>query len=109
MTPGSIFKLVTSAAAIEKIPESKLKKFSFKCTGVHEIDGVKIRCTQAHGEMDFDAALAKSCNGAFAELSIKIGQRGLSAYTRKCGLETNYDMNGVYQVRQGVVRIPAER
>ncbi len=99
LTPGSIFKLVTSAAAIEKIPESKLKKFSFKCTGVHEIDGVKIRCPQVHGEVDFDGALAKSCNGAFAELSRKVGARTLSAYAQKCGLETMYDMNGVFNAK----------
>lgn len=106
LTPGSIFKLVTSAAAIEKLPPSELKKFKFKCTGTHEIDGVKIRCTQAHGEVDFEGALAKSCNGAFAELSRKIGARSLSAYTKKCGLNTSYDMNGVFNAK-GSFEFPA--
>ena len=106
LTPGSIFKLVTSAAAIEKISPSELEKFTFKCTGTHEIDGVKIRCTQAHGEVDFDAALAKSCNGAFAELSRKIGARSLSAYTKKCGLSTSYDMDGIFNVK-GSFEFPA--
>ena len=99
LTPGSIFKLVTSAAAIEKLSNKELKKFRFKCTGVHEIDGVKIRCAEVHGEVDFNAALAKSCNGAFAEISRKVGARSLTAYTRKCGLETTYDMDGVYNVK----------
>ncbi len=106
LTPGSIFKLVTSAAAIEKIPSSELAKFSFKCDGVHEIDGVKIRCTESHGEVNFESALAKSCNGAFAELSRKIGARSLSAYSKKCGLQTTYDMNGVYNVK-GSFEFPA--
>ena len=106
LTPGSIFKLVTSAAAIEKIPKNELSKFSFNCTGVHEIKGVKIRCTQAHGEVDFEEALTKSCNGAFAELSKKIGARSLRAYTRKCGLETSYDMNGVFNAK-GSFEFPA--
>ena len=106
LTPGSIFKLVTSAAAIEKLPPSELKKFKFKCTGTHEIDGVKIRCTQAHGEVDFEGALAKSCNGAFAELSRKVGARSLSAYTKKCGLNTSYDMNGVFNAK-GSFEFPA--
>lgn len=99
LTPGSIFKLVTSAAAIEKLSDKQLDKFSFECDGVHEIDGVKIRCTEAHGKVDFDGALAKSCNGAFAELSRKIGAKSLTAYTRKCGLETTYDMDNVYNVK----------
>ncbi|MBR2547500.1 MAG: penicillin-binding protein [Eubacterium sp.] len=107
LTPGSIFKLVTSAAAIEKLSSKDLKKFSFNCTGVHEIDGVKIRCTQAHGKVDFDGALAKSCNGAFAELSRKVGARSLRAYTRKCGLETTYDMDDVYNVK-GSFEFPAD-
>ena len=107
LTPGSIFKLVTSAAAIEKLSSKELKKFSFNCTGVHEIDGVKIRCTQAHGKVDFDGALAKSCNGAFAELSRKVGARSLRAYTRKCGLETTYDMDDVYNVK-GSFEFPAD-
>ncbi|MBQ3281268.1 MAG: penicillin-binding protein [Eubacterium sp.] len=107
LTPGSIFKLVTSAAAIEKLSKKELKKFSFNCTGVHEIDGVKIRCTQAHGKVDFDGALAKSCNGAFAEISRKVGARSLTAYTRKCGLETTYDMDGVYNVK-GSFEFPAD-
>lgn len=106
LTPGSIFKLVTSAAAFEKIPPKELKKFKFNCSGVHEIKGVKIRCTQAHGEVDFEGALAKSCNGAFAELSRKIGSRSLTAYTRKCGLETSYDMNGVFNTK-GSFEFPA--
>ena len=106
LTPGSIFKLVTSAAAIEKIPASELKKFRFTCTGTHEIHGVKIRCTEAHGEVDFEGALAKSCNGAFAELSRKIGSRSLSAYAKKCGLETRYDMNGVFNTK-GSFEFPA--
>lgn len=103
LTPGSIFKLVTTAAAIENIPAKKLKKFSFDCDGVHEIDGVKIRCTQAHGTVDFDGALAKSCNGAFAELSRKIGPKAMAEYTEKCGLETTYDMDGVYNVKGSFV------
>lgn len=99
ITPGSIFKLVTTAAAIEKLSSKQLKKFSFDCDGVHEIDGVKIRCTEAHGKVDFNGALAKSCNGAFAEISRKVGAKSLTAYTEKCGLETNYDMDGVYNVK----------
>ena len=99
ITPGSIFKLVTAAAAIEVIPQNELSSFSFNCDGVHKIHGEKIRCTGAHGTVDFAGALAKSCNGAFAELSRKIGPRKLEEYTEKCGLETSYNINGVYNTK----------
>ena len=48
ITPGSTFKLVTAAAAIDKYPN--LEDFSFDCDGENEFNGVKFRDVYEHGE-----------------------------------------------------------
>ena len=58
--PGSIFKLVTSAAAIENI--STIDQWSYYCKGAQYYNNEAITCTQAHGQVDFKSALADSWN-----------------------------------------------
>jgi cell division protein FtsI/penicillin-binding protein 2 len=70
MTPGSIFKLVTSAAAIETLPA--LPEWTFNCTSRYEVEGEYVTCYSAHGEQNFREALANSCNCAFAELTLRM-------------------------------------
>ncbi len=82
--PGSVFKLVTAAAAIENIPD--LFERTFSCTGSCEIEGDTITCPYAHGEMDFSGALAHSCNGVFAQLAVELGGDTLLQYVRSAGL-----------------------
>lgn len=93
LIPGSIFKLATSAAAIETLDD--LDSWSYTCSGVSYINGEKITCTAAHGTVDFDRALAVSCNCAFGELSQQVGGAALEEYTEKLGLTSAYDIDGV--------------
>lgn len=97
LVPGSTFKLVTSAAAIENI--SDLDSFRYNCTGVRDMDGWKIRCDAVHGVVDFDSALSKSCNGAFSVLSDRLGAATMKKYTKKAGLTTAYDIDGVHNAK----------
>lgn len=82
--PGSIFKLVTLAAALEQIPG--LETRTFTCDGSYEINGDAVTCTDSHGEQDLRAALANSCNSAFAELSLELGAETIRDYAEKAGL-----------------------
>ncbi len=91
--PGSVFKLVTTAAAIEQLED--LNSWTFTCTGSYEIDGEKVTCPYAHGKVDFYGALAKSCNGAYASLAVKLGGSVLNDYTEKLGLTTSYEVDGI--------------
>ncbi|MBK5253629.1 MAG: penicillin-binding protein [Peptostreptococcaceae bacterium] len=93
MVPGSIFKLITAAAAIDSI--DNLDEFSFDCDGSSEVEGDVINCTYAHGTVDFEEALAKSCNGAFGELSMEMGADKLEEYTDKAGLTNSYNIDGI--------------
>ena len=97
LIPGSIFKLVTCAAAIENV--SGLEDWSYTCSGVSYIRDEAITCTQAHGTVDFEGALAKSCNCAFADLSQRIGGTVMASYTKKLGLMESYDIDGIHNVK----------
>lgn len=93
MTPGSIFKLVTSAAAIEVLPA--LPEWSFQCTGKYEVEGEYVTCYSAHGQQNFHDALKNSCNCAFAELTLRMTPEILDKYVKELGLTRSYDINGI--------------
>lgn len=69
-TPGSIFKVVISACALENIPD--IDSWEYKCEGEMYINGVRVSCPSEHGEVDLENALVESCNCAFAEISKKL-------------------------------------
>lgn len=94
MTPGSIFKLVTSAAAIETLPA--LPEWRFTCTGKYEVEGEYVTCYSAHGEQDFHDALKNSCNCAFAELTLRMTPATMEKYVKQLGLTQSYDINGIH-------------
>ncbi len=81
--PGSIFKLVTAAAAIENLPN--LADRRFYCEGKTVIGGVEINCSGEHYTQTFEQALANSCNVAFAKIATLVGQDKLVEYVRNFG------------------------
>ena len=94
--PGSVFKLVTAAAAIEQIPD--LSQRRFVCEGSLEIAGVEIKCSGRHGEQTFEQALSNSCNVAFAQLSVELGQETLLRYVRRFGFLDTQRLDGIPSV-----------
>ncbi len=91
--PGSVFKTVTLAAAVEHMPD--LMSRTFTCTGSTLVGGEAVTCPGAHGELDIYGALASSCNGVFAQLAAELGPEVMEAYTRKAGLTGSYRINGL--------------
>ncbi|MBQ3405091.1 MAG: penicillin-binding protein [Oscillospiraceae bacterium] len=98
-TPGSIFKVVTAAAAIEK--SRGINERSFNCDGSLTIGGDKVTCTHAHGRINFEQALAVSCNCAFARLSLELGSDNLYNYADRYGLLSGHDIDGVITTASG--------
>lgn len=72
--PGSIFKIVTSLAYWRE--HQTLDGFDFNCTGEVENGGYTIHCyhNNAHGQLDFSRAFAKSCNTAFAQIGVDLNR-----------------------------------
>ncbi len=93
LIPGSIFKLVTSAAAIETY--DGVDSWSYDCEGETTINGEEITCTEVHGTVDFEEALAVSCNCGFGDLTIKVGAKTMEDYVKKLGLTKSYNIDGV--------------
>ena len=92
-TPGSVYKTVTLAAAIGQIPD--LNSRTWECGGSIAIGGETITCSGVHGVQDVEAALANSCNVAFAQLALEVGEDALRRQTEQAGLTGRYDLDGI--------------
>lgn len=92
-TPGSIFKIITSAAAIENIPD--LYTRTWNCTGTKEVGGNTVTCTEEHGEIDYKTAMSHSCNIAFAEMAVEVGRDAMNAAAKKAGINKSYEIDDV--------------
>ncbi len=96
--PGSTFKLVTTAAAMEQ--KKDLDSFRFTCTGSAPIGDGTVTCPYAHGvDMDIARCLATSCNGAYAELAMELGARTLDKYMVEAGLQDSLNVDGIHTAR----------
>lgn len=92
--PGSVFKVFTSAMALEEGLVSETS--SFTCTGVHSLYNVNIKChvyPNSHGTQSFPQCISSSCNPAFAQLAERIGAERFFKYysgfgfTQKTGID----------------------
>ena len=92
-TPGSIFKLVTAAAAMEIIPD--IREQTFFCPGEMEIGGGTVSCETAHGELDFAKTLVYSCNCSFAQIAQQIGGDRLQRYGDLFGITSSISFDGI--------------
>ena len=79
--PGSIFKVVTTAAALECVPD--ILDRSFACTGEYEYGTEAVTCESVHGSLNLKMALAKSCNCAFAQIAELVGKDNMVKYVEQ--------------------------
>lgn len=91
--PGSVFKLVTTAAALDTLDNAL--EIEFRCTGVLEMSGGKIKCTGEHGTIDLKKALQKSCNCYFAQLTEVLGAETLERYVKKFQITESLRFDGI--------------
>lgn len=96
---GSVFKPVTAAAALE----NGVKLTEFNCKGYIEKSGNKFNCNKldGHGKLDFDTALAISCNPYFIELSTRTGAKSLLNTAKNLGFGKSINLGNGFITSQG--------
>lgn len=83
--PGSTFKLITSAIALEENIVETDNSGDFYCSGSQKVSGRKISCWRSydpHNAQSLRDALENSCNPAFIQLGNKIGTSIFYKYMR---------------------------
>ena len=91
--PGSIFKIVTLAAALETIPDILEQKFV--CKGEYDIGSDTVICDGKHWEQDVKMAFRNSCNCAFAQIAQQLGKETLSRYVEQFGITQRIRFDGI--------------
>ncbi len=95
--PGSIFKIVTLAAALEEDPSITEK--SFACTGSFTVGTEKITCEDPHWDQSLKDAFRNSCNCAFAQIALQLGAEILEAYVERFGVTDSITFDGITTVK----------
>jgi len=84
--PGSTFKILTVAAALEEGVTTLEDRFY--CPGYRMVDGQRIKCwkTIGHGSQTLTEAFANSCNCCFMDLALRLGVDKFYSYMQKFGV-----------------------
>lgn len=112
--PGSTFKTLTAAAALDAGLVSVDE--GFYCAGSVVVDGGKIRCWgKPHGAETFAQALQNSCNPVFVEMGLRLGTEKLYHYIdafgigRRTGVDIPGEADGIVISKQAVKRVDIAR
>lgn len=112
--PGSTFKIITSAAALDAglvTPQE-----GFYCSGSTYVEGGRIRCWgKPHGAQSFAQALQNSCNPVFVEMGLRLGIDRFYDYLdafgfgRTTGVDLSGEAAGIVISRSTVKRVDIAR
>ena len=87
-TPGSLFKIVTAAALLEKN--------TYYINLIHNCDGTRRYAGIPHGMCNMTDAIAHSCNEYFMTAAEKLDEGALEAEAQKLGIGCFPSIDGVY-------------
>lgn len=95
--PGSTFKIITLAAALEE-NKVDLEKDTFTDTGAIKVENATLHCWKhgGHGKETFLEVVENSCNPGFVVLGQRLGKNTLFQYIKNFGFgsKTGVDLNG---------------
>lgn len=89
--PGSIFKLVTAAAAMETFSDWKTRTYS--CESRFALNDSTVTCLDWHGDLSMESAMGHSCNIYFAKLALDIGSEKLQQTAERMGFNEQFSFD----------------
>ena len=98
-TPGSIFKIVTTAAALKYIDDIDTR--TWECAGVEKIggddDSSEVYCNdgEAHGTETLAQAFGNSCNIVFAEIATELGKEKMTEVANEMGINGSFSIGDI--------------
>lgn len=92
-TPGSIFKIFTTAAALDFIPDVESRIFN--CDKIKIVDGEKVTCMNKHGNISLQNAFSKSCDIVFGDIGIEIGGNKMKLKMEEFGFNKTHYFDGM--------------
>lgn len=102
--PGSVFKTITAAIALEEGVTNDVDNILFNCAGFLNIEGWVMKCWRyynPHGSQSLRKALMNSCNPAFMGIALGLGKTTYYSYlsalgvAKKTGVDLPGEVNGV--------------
>ena len=112
--PGSTFKTLTSAAALDAGLVTPAE--GFYCSGSVVVDGGRIKCWgRPHGAETFAQALQNSCNPVFVEMGLRLGTERFYKYLdafgigKKTGVDIPGEAGGIMIAERNVKRVDLAR
>ncbi len=90
LAPGSTFKIITTASALENLKD--ITDYTFTCTGATKVMDQYIHdYNQAqHGQLKLERAFTVSCNNAFAQCALLLGDGALRKTAEDFGFNDNF-------------------
>ncbi len=104
-TPGSVFKTVVAAAALET--DRELYLLEYECVGSFETeDGEIIPCHKkdGHGIVDMKTAYAQSCNPYFINLALAVGESAIIDMAQRMGFREECSLDGIFSYGNSIAR-----
>ena len=99
--PGSIYKVVTTAAALDCV--EGIQDMTFQCTGKVEYGTgsniATVTCEGVHVKLTLKSALANSCNCAFAQIAELVGRKNMEKYVAQFQVTAPVAFDGVTTAR----------
>ncbi len=114
-SPGSVFKMVVAAAALE---EGVIAKNSiFKCSGTYRLGDMRYKCWKrwGHGKVNLTEAIAQSCDVYFYNLGSILGVDKIAEYAHKFGLgeatgiDLEYEKIGIIPTKKWKRKVKNEK